>query len=166
MDPMKLRSFATLLAVTALSACEGDTLLPAREIAGAWGSNTEAVIAAFPDGQREVQGDVYVSFGEDGHYVMRTLLTDTQRGRLVIDQVERGTYTARGGAAELTVTEQYLRGAGEPVANPVLQPAGPYTRTYQYSVTGRSLALVPVCPPNASCIEARFTQFHLLETQE
>lgn len=160
---MKLRLLATLLAVTALSACEGDTLLPGREIAGEWGTDTQAVIAVFPDGQREVQGDAFVSFGDDGHYVMRTLLTDTQRGRLVIDELESGTYTARDGVAELTVTERYLRGGAEPAANPVPQPVGPYTWTYHYSVSGRTLTFVPVCPPNASCIEPRFTQFHSLE---
>jgi len=159
---MKLRSFAALLAVTLLSACSGDTILPARELAGPWLSNRETVAAVFPEGPRSLQGQVVLSFMEDGTFTRQTSLYDPQGDRHVTDAVEQGTYTARSGVARLTITQQYQRGAGAPVEHPVPVPAGPYTLDYRYTITGGEMMFVSVCPANALCVEPRFTHYSSL----
>ncbi len=156
---MKLRSFATILALAVLPAYRCVDILPeGHELLGDWVTDQEPVVLIFPDGQRTVQGQVSVSFLEDRHFVMQML--DDDGGRLVVEYITRGTYTARGGRAELTVTEQYQRSGGAPVANPVVAPTTPYTPKYHYTVSGTTLTLVPICPPGALCVEPHFTQFH------
>jgi hypothetical protein len=160
---MKLRSLATLLALTSLPACRGgDFLPPDHDLVGEWGTNPEAVRLVFPDGEREVQGQVFLSLSQDGGFTMQMFADDTQRGRVVAELIARGTYTARDGVSEITVTGQYQRAGGEPVANPVVAPVSPYTMRDHYTVMGSSMTFVPVCPPGALCVQPRFTRYHSL----
>lgn len=159
---MKLRSFATLLAATLLSACSGDTVFPGRGLAGPWLSNREPVAAVFPEGPRSLEGQVVLSFLEKGTFTRQASLHDPQGDRFVVDAIGQGTYTARNGVARLTVTRQYQRGAGAPVEHPVVEAAGPYTLEYRYTVTGGEMTFVSVCPANALCVEPRFTHYSSL----
>ncbi|HYH81986.1 MAG TPA: hypothetical protein VEX86_19425 [Longimicrobium sp.] len=161
---MKLRAITPLLALalTALSACEGRLLLPSLELVGSWGSDRETVRTFFPEGERMLDGENFLSFQEDGDFVMQVLLTDPQRGRLVVESIDRGSYTIRDGRAQLTTTARYLRGAGEPASDPAVLPVAPFTVDYQYEVDGITLTFVPVCPPNAQCVAPRFTRYRSL----
>jgi len=158
---MKIRAFATLLALAVLPACNGDGGLPDRVLVGAWGSDREPLAATFPEGPQQVEGQVVLIFHEDGSYARQTYLY-LAGDRYVTDAVEQGTYTARSGVARLTVRQRYERGAGAGVEQPAVAPVSPYTEDYQYSFTDQGLKFVSVCRDNASCLPPRFTRYTTL----
>ena len=157
---MKIAKFACVLAAVVLSACDGTTLPADTRLVGRWQSTEAAIVVGFPEGVRTVSGVAEVRFGADGEFHRDVRLFDPARTDAVIDVVEEGTFTARNGKLTTHVERGYYRGDGAPATNVTLQPTDRDDK-YTYSIEGGGMTLVPVCPPNALCIEPRFLHYSL-----
>lgn len=144
-------AFAAACALTA--ACHGDGLPPLpSELTGTWIRRTPASVK-IRNAETGVLYDDLRSFGADGRYRIRYVLTDTTTHEQIVWAEETGTARVQdAGMLLLTPDSAYNADLSDPPARYQLTPLpDAQSSPVAYSVTGQVLTLTFRCPMGEEC---------------